>query len=130
MPAASYTIDSPTNKLGFGLNTEYIQHRLGGGALGGNIDPTDETILRRLDGAQFFDLSVGVHGLYDDKVSYGVSFPSLLSSRISDEVPGGDETEREIGLILYGGYDYHSVANGIHIIPSIMVVLLMMKLWD
>ena len=116
----SYTIDSPTNKLGFGLNTEYVQHRLGGGALDG-VDATDEVILRRLDGAQFFDISVGVHGVYDEKVTYGVSFPSLLNSRISEEVPGGDAAEREIGLILYGGYDYHSIANGIHIIPSIMI---------
>ena len=116
----SYTIDSPTNKLGFGLNTEYIQHRLGGGALIGG-DPGDETILRRLDGAQFFDISVGVHGMYNEKVSYGVSFPSLLSSRISDEIPGGSEAEKELGLILYGGYDYHSVENGIHIIPSLMI---------
>lgn len=116
----SYTIDSPTNTLGFGLNTEYIQHRLGGGALVG-VDPGDETILRRLDGAQFFDLSVGVHGVYNDKVTYGVSFPSLLSSRVSDEVQGTEEFEREIGMILYGGYDYHSVENGIHIIPSIMI---------
>lgn len=117
----SYTIDSPTNTLGFGLNTEYIQHRLGGGAFGPFVDATDETILRRLDGAQFFDISVGIHGIYDEKVSYGVSFPSLLSSRISDEVPGVGESEREIGMILYGGYDYHSVGNGIHIIPSIMI---------
>ncbi len=116
----SYTIDSPTNKLGFGLNTEYIQHRLGGGALVG-VDPDDETILRRLDGAQFFDLSVGVHGVYNEKVTYGVSFPSLLSSRVSDEVPGDDSIDQEIGMILYGGYDYHSVGNGIHIIPSVMI---------
>lgn len=115
----SYTIDSPTNKLGFGLNTEYVQHRLGGGALDG-VDATDEVILRRLDGAQFFDISVGVHGVYDEKVTYGVSFPSLVSSRVSEDVPG-EETEREIGMILYGGYDYHSVGSGIHIIPSITI---------
>lgn len=117
----SYSIESPTNKVGFGINTEYIQHRLGGGALGDGIDASDETLLRRLDGAQFFDISVGVHGVYNEKVTYGVSFPSLLSSRVSEEVPGVDLTEREIGMILYGGYDYHSVGNGIHIIPSIMI---------
>ena len=115
----SYTIDSPTNKLGFGLNTEYIQHRVGGGALIG-ADPADEVLLRKLDGSQFFDISVGMHGEYDEKVTYGVSFPSLLSSRVSDEVPGIDES-RNVGFILYAGYDYHSVGNGIHIIPSAMI---------
>jgi len=115
----SYTIDSPTNKVGFGLNTEYIQHRLGGGALTG-ADPGDEVILRRLDGAQFFDISVGVHGEYNEKITYGISLPSLLSSRVSEEVPGGSSS-REVGFILYGGYDYHSVGNGIHIIPSMMI---------
>lgn len=115
----SYTIDSPTNKVGFGLNTEYIQHAIGGGALIG-ADQGDELLLRRLDGAKFFDISVGVHGVYNDKVSYGVALPSLISTRVSDEIPDNGFS-RDIGFILYGGYDYHSVGNGIHIIPSVMI---------
>ena len=113
----SYSIESMTNRLGFGITTEYIQHRIGGGLSG--VDLQDPTILRRLDGAQFFDISVGVSGLYDGTVSYGLVFPSLVSSRLSDAVEGGDDND--LGFILHAGYDYHAVGNGIHIIPSVFV---------
>jgi type IX secretion system PorP/SprF family membrane protein len=90
----SYTIDSPTNKIGFGISTEYIQHSLSGAGVSGvQVDITDPIIRDRLDGAQYFDASFGIFGLYNQKLVYGISFPSLISSKISDT---GSEADRNI----------------------------------
>lgn len=114
----AYAIESPTNKVSFGLSAEYIQNSLKSDLAG--VDLQDPEVLKALDGTQYFDVSFGVHGRYNENVMYGVSLPSLLSSRISDS-NSGDSEDRDFGFIFYGGYDYHSVANGLHIIPSVFI---------
>lgn len=118
----SYTITTLTNRLGLGISTEYIDQGLGGSLNG--VDLTDEVIRARLEGVQFFEVSFGVNGLYQDKISYGLVLPSLVSSRISDT--RGDSGDREIGFILHAGYDYYSEGNGINIKPSLWVKKLML----
>jgi len=116
----SYSIDSPINKVGFGLAAEFIQHGLVGGL--NNIDPNDQSILRRLDGTQFFDVSFGIYGLYNDKLIYGVSFPSLISSRISET---GSDIGRDLGYIIQLGYKLKSPTTGISLTPTLAVKTLM-----
>lgn len=111
----AYQIKSDVNQLGMGISTEYISHGITGGLNG--IDPTDAEVIRRLNGTQFFDLSFGLFGMYDDKLSYGVAVPSLISSSISD-----DKTQdRELGFIFNVGYKIHSQTTGINIEPSLFV---------
>jgi type IX secretion system PorP/SprF family membrane protein len=115
----SYTIDSPTNKVGFGLSTEYIRHSLSGSAVTSpliNID--DPVLLQRLDGNSFFDASFGVYGLYDGKISYGLALPSLVSSSINEDAPEGDS---DFGFILNLGYKFESKENDIVAEPSIFI---------
>ena len=120
----SYTIDSPTNKIGVGLAAEYIQHALSGDALNNmQLDPTpDPTILDRLDGTNFFDVSIGAYGLYDGKLRYGVALPSLLSSRIDDN---DSDIEREIGYIFHVGYIMDNLSQDMVLEPSLFVKKLM-----
>lgn len=122
MLGLSYTIESPINKLGFGITTEYVEHGLGGTSFV-DVNIEDPIVRDRLDGAQFFDITFGINGQYNEKISYGVVFPSLVSSRLSEENNTG--SDREIGFILHGAYDYHAQGNGIHIIPSVFIKRLM-----
>jgi len=116
----SYTIKSPQNQVGFGLTTEYIQHGITGSLSG--VDVTDETILKRLDGTQFFDVSFGVYGIYNENLIYGISFPSLISSRLTET---GNEDGRDIGYIVQLGYKLSSPTTGITLTPTLVVKSLM-----
>lgn len=119
----SYTITSPTNKVGFGISTEYIQHNLSGSGLTSpQVDKDDPLILQRLDGTQYFDASFGIYGLYNNKLTYGVSFPSLISSRISDT---GSDFDRSIGYIFQIGYRLESATTKISIEPGLVIKSLM-----
>jgi len=103
--ALSYTIETAANKLGVGLSGEYIKHGLDSDvATHSMIDPNDVLIIERLAGNGFFDVSVGVYGVYDNTITYGLALPSLVSSRIDDntnEVHGTD-----FGYIVNLGYIY------------------------
>jgi len=119
----AYTLDTPTNKLGFGLAAEFIQHGLSGDALNNPlINPTDPKVLDRLDGTNFFDVSFGVEGIYNGRLTYGLALPSLVSSRIDDDV---STVDREIGYLLHAGYIFDELEAGIILEPSLYVKKLM-----
>ncbi|MBK8347115.1 MAG: PorP/SprF family type IX secretion system membrane protein [Saprospiraceae bacterium] len=101
----SYTIKSETNQVGFGISAEYIKHSLSGF---GNSNPNDPIINLALAGAEYFDASFGVYGIYMDRLTYGLSLPSAVSSRISDI--DNNAPDRDLGFILQFGYkiDVHS----------------------
>ena len=116
----SYTIDSPTNRLGFGLSTEYIQHVLSGSVLNNSIvSPDDFILLQRLDGNQFFDASFGVYGVYDKRFKYGISLPSLISSKINTE--DGSAGERDLGYIVHLGYTTMFPDSDIKVEPTVFI---------
>lgn len=119
----SYNLDTPTNKLGFGLAGEYIQHGLTGDVLsGGNIDVLDPTVLDRLEGTNFFDVSFGVFGLYNQKLTYGIAVPSLISSRIDTD---DSDASREIGYLFNVGYIFNELSSDIVVEPSLYIKKLM-----
>jgi type IX secretion system PorP/SprF family membrane protein len=115
----SYTIESPINQIGFGISGEYIQHRLKNGVITNPlIDIQDQLLLRRTDGTSFFDASVGVYGIYDKKFKYGISLPSLISSRIDDST---NDFERDLGVIVQLAYRLYSISTGISFEPGVIV---------
>lgn len=115
----SYTIDSPTNVVGFGIGTEYIKHGLSNDALNNTIIDKDDPIVEdRLAGTEFFDVSFGAFGVYDGRITYGLSLPSLVSSRIDDSTSG---LEREIGYIFNLGYRFDKSMKDVVFEPSIFV---------
>lgn len=115
----SYKIESPTNKVSFGLSAEYIQHGVKSSVLSNAIlDNTDPYLLQRLDGANFFDATFGIFGLFDNSLVYGITLPSLLNSKLE-----GDETaldERDFGYIVHLGYRLQANAD-LEIEPSIII---------
>jgi len=121
--SVSYRIDAPTNKIGFGLSAEFIQHGLSNDVFTSTLVSTDDMlILQRLEGANYFDVSFGVQGLYNQKLSYGLAFPSLVSSRIEDN---GESEDREIGYLFNVGYKFDGLDSGLVLEPSLFVKNLM-----
>ena len=114
----SYTIDSPLNKLGFGLSGEFIQHQLNGSPLNNPLNDPDPEITNRLDGTQFFDVSFGVNGLYNGNISYGLVFPNLISSRLDGVDDGFD---KNFSYILHAGYRWDIAGYDFDVEPSIFV---------
>lgn len=115
----SYMIVSPINQLGFGLSAEYIQHRLKNGVISDPLlNIQDQLLLRRNDGTAFFDASFGAYGIYDKKLTYGVSFPSLISSRVDDT---SSDLNRSLGVIFNLGYRFMSKSTGISVEPGLIV---------
>lgn len=124
--SVSYNIESDVNKVGVGLSLEYLQHTISSDDVSSPlVDPNDQEILNRLDGSQFFDLSLGAYGVYDDKIIYGVTLPSLVSAMLN-EFDNGTQGGAEIGVIGHLGYR-HRVPNYDMIIePSVVFKYLML----
>jgi len=112
----AYQINSPKNHVGFGLTGEYIQHSVGSI---GNANPNDLALLARLDGVQFFDVSFGVYGKYDNRFTYGISLPSMVSSRLENDA--NQPNDRDLGFIFNVGYIHQSKATGITLEPSVFL---------
>jgi type IX secretion system PorP/SprF family membrane protein len=113
----SYGISSADNKISFGLATEYIQHGLNSvGSSNENFDFNDPLYKLKSEGASFLDVSFGMYGKYQERFTYGIALPSLISSRLDD---GGDNP-RDLGFIVNLGYQIQS-ETGISIEPSIVV---------
>lgn len=111
----SYIIKSETNQVGFGISAEYIKHGLAGF---GNADPNDPVISQALAGAEYFDASFGLYGIYMDRLTYGLALPSMVSSRISDI--DDNSPDRELGFILQFGYKL-DIQSDISMTPSIIM---------
>ena len=112
----SYTIVSDRNQIGFGLAAEYIKHGLAGL---GNATPGDPIINQALEGAEYFDATFGLYGVYLGRLTYGLVLPSAISSRISDDNISGN-SDRQLGVILQAGYKV-DVHHDITITPSLVM---------
>jgi type IX secretion system PorP/SprF family membrane protein len=119
----SYKIDSPDNKVGFGLTGEYVRHKLNGDQLlNPLVDLNDIEIINRLDGNAFFDAGFGIYGLYADKVIYGLTLPALISQRVSGVDSG---TKGDFAYIATLGYNHRIADKDITITPSVYAKQLM-----
>lgn len=115
----SYQINSEINKLGFGLTAEYIRHGLNNfGIQSSTYDPEDPITKARRAGIDYIDASFGAYGVYDNKFTYGIALPSLISSRL-DNSAGVDS--RELGFILNFGYKVKSADTGISLQPGVWI---------
>ncbi len=121
----SYNLDLPNNKLGIGISAEYIQHKLSGDAvLSDFVDTSDPEIISRLGGSQYFDASIGIFGIYDNKFIYGIALPSVISQRLDDASTA--LIARDFGVIANIGYRYDIPDKDIVIEPSIYAKQLML----
>jgi type IX secretion system PorP/SprF family membrane protein len=114
----SYQINSELNQLGFGLTAEYIRHGLNNfGIQNSTFDPEDNIIKERRAGIDYVDASFGVYGVYDNRFTYGIALPSLISSRLDNSITD----ERELGFILNLGYKVKSEVTGMSLQPAIWI---------
>jgi len=122
----SYTIETPDVKVGLGWSAEYIEHGLDGGDILNNpfVDGLDPEIVAGLEGAGFFDASIGVYGTYQDRITFGLALPSLVSSQVSG--PEGDQADGGIGFIANLGYRLDVPEKDIVFEPSIWARQLML----
>lgn len=121
--SVSYTIDTPTNKIGFGLSAEYIQHGLSSDVFNDPFLETGDPLINdRIAGNNFFDVSFGIYGVYNDKLIYGLALPSLVSSMIEE---GNGSSDREIGYLFNVGYRIDDLDSDLVLEPSVFVKKLM-----
>jgi len=115
----AYTIRSIDNVIHAGFSGEYINHSLTGGVLTNRyVNNNDPIVLDRDAGNGFFDVSVGAYGIYNNKVTYGLALPSLVSSRLDDS---DDTFTREVGFIANVGYIYKKEGIDAVFEPSIFI---------
>lgn len=114
----SYQISGELNKLGFGLSAEYIKHGLNNFNVSSSLNVSDALINARREGIQYIDATFGIYGVYNNQFTYGISLPSLISSRIDDTK---SDEKRELGFILNLGYKVKSSTAGISLEPSVLL---------
>jgi type IX secretion system PorP/SprF family membrane protein len=117
----AYILQGVSSKIGFGLTTEYIQYRLDRAAITNPLnDGGDPLLLERLDGAQFFDATFGVHGEFNENIHFGLAFPGLIRSRI-DETSSTVSDEKPFNYIFNIGYDIDVTGYDLFVTPSLYV---------
>ncbi len=113
----SYKIESPNNKIGFGLMGEFLQHRLNSSELSNPlVNINDPEIIRRMDGNSFVDAGFGIYGIYMDKLIYGVTLPALLSTKVSGF---SDDTKGDMAFIATLGYRHRIPEKDVVITPTV-----------
>ena len=116
----SYQLNTSVNKLSVGLSGEYARHNLDSDVMNHElVDDADIRVLERLEGTGFFDVSVGIYGVYDNTITYGLVLPALVNSRLDDAITGAES--REFGYMASLGYIHR--AEGVDAVfePSIIV---------
>jgi len=81
---------------------------------------TDPKVVAALDGAEYFDATVAVYGLYKKKLSYGLVLPSLVSSRLNEKTNTSSE-DRNVGFIFHSGYNFKATGADVIFKPSVFV---------
>lgn len=81
----AYMIKGESYKIGAGISTRFQQYRVSGVDLGNPlVDESDEMLLDRLNDGQFFETSLGFHGLLSNGLFFDLAFPSLVRSQLNN----------------------------------------------
>lgn len=72
-------------RLGIGLSTEFHQERLPANVRDNELyEGSDPVVEDRIDGAQWFDASMGIIGDYQNRVFFGLSTTNMVRARLDD----------------------------------------------
>jgi len=117
----AYMIKGESYKLGAGLSTQFQQYRVNNvdftNAL---IDEGDELLQSRLNDAQFFEASLGFHGLLDNGMFFDLAFPGIVRSRINDAV-NAEDSPGSFNYFFGLGYEFPISNYDMAIVPSVYV---------
>ena len=119
----AYQIEAENYNLGIGLSTEYHQFNLSGASILNRIlDISDVLLQDAADGAQYFDVTVGVFGDIGGDFTFGLSFPNLVRARIDQSI-SDEETESTSFryFTLMTGYRFGLDDYGVNILPSVVL---------
>ena len=116
----SYKIKGENYKFGLGFTTEYIAYKVSGSLNGGPVDRNDPIIAEKQDGAKYFDVAIGAHGVVQDKFVVSVALPGLVRSKLN-KVAGETTEEKSFNYILGLGYIYKIPEYDMNILPSLYV---------
>ena len=117
----SYMIKGESYKIGAGISTQFQQYRISNVDLSDPlIDDNDVTLLRRLNDAQFFEASLGFHGLLDNGMFFDLAFPGLVRSRINSAT-GTAESPSTFKYLFGVGYEFDVLDYDMKVVPSIYV---------
>ena len=117
----AFGYDMEELELSAGFSTQYHRTSIDGDYKSNDLfDPTDNILDVYNDGERLFDASIGFYGRYDKKINFGLSFPSLIRTRL-DEIEG--ETSEGGNLQYFTamiGGDVKVNESRIRLQPSIM----------
>lgn len=110
-------------RFGLGLSTEFLRNNVDNSLLSNPlVDPNDETLENAATGRKYFDASVGVHMLYDERFFLSLSMPNTVRARL-DEIPTVQTEEPKRSLfefyIFQMGYVANVASQNFKVIPSI-----------
>lgn len=116
----AYHLKSSGYNIGIGLSTGIQQLRLSS-EFDPFLDETDELLNEALDGVMLFDASFGVYGEVDESLFFGLSFPNLVRSRISDIAGDIEDENEEFNYAALIGYRFNVKNYNFVIEPSLAV---------
>ena len=116
----AYRIISDTYNIGIGVTTGFQQLRLSS-EFDPFLDDSDELLNEALDGVILFDASFGVYGEFNDAFFFGLSFPNLVRSRISDIQGDIEDPNEEFNYAALIGYRVRVSNYNFYVEPSIAV---------
>ena len=117
----AYRFEADDFDFGAGLSVGMQQLRLASVADDPFIDDTDELLAQALDGVMLFDASFGLYGEYDDRLFFGLSFPDLVRTRLTDISGSIDTLDNKFNFALLLGYRFDIPEQNFTIEPSIAV---------
>jgi type IX secretion system PorP/SprF family membrane protein len=116
----AYHLVAEDYKIGIGITTGIQQLRLSS-EFDPFLDDTDELLNEALDGVMLFDASFGVYGEYDESLFFGVSFPNLVRSRISEIQGDEEDPNEEFNYAALIGYRFKVNNYNFYVEPSLAV---------
>jgi len=117
----AYKFKADLLDMGIGLSTGIQSFNLKDIGDDPFIQSGDILIAEALDGVQYFDASFGFYGTYDNTFKFGLSFPNLVRSRITDISGDIDVDANEFGYILFLGYMHQVKDYNFSVEPSLAV---------
>lgn len=117
----AYMIKGESYKIGAGLSTQFQQYRVSSVDLNNPlIDNEDPFLLGRLDDSQFFETSLGFHGLLDNGLFFDVAFPGLVRANLNS-AQNIAESKATFNYFFGLGYPFKVSDYDMSIVPSVYI---------
>lgn len=119
----SYRFGGDDWKWSAGLSTEYERYSLGNEAFTSDLyEPGDPIVQAAAEGIDYFDLTAGIYGSFQESFYFGIAAPQMVRARIN-EVDFDDDSN--VSLFQYFnllmGYSFDVPNYGMQVEPSVFI---------